>query len=57
MITVVTIIITVVTIIIAVVTISITMSVMLPRITMVIVYWHVAIAWPQTHSFAHVTFL
>ena len=49
--------ITVVAIIIAVVTISITMSVMLPRVTMVIVFWQVAIVWPQTHNFAQVTFL
>jgi len=49
--------ITVVTIVIAVIAISITMSVMLPWVTMVIVFWEVAITWPQTHSFAHVTFV
>jgi len=49
--------ITVVTIIIAVIAISYTMSVMLPWVTMVIVFWEVAKAWPQTHSFAHVIFM
>ena len=43
--------ITMVTIIIAVVTISISVSVILPRFTMVIVFWHAAIAWPPNSQF------